>query len=481
MKLIDNASGNVSKGITIDSTTRADRYILSYNCTSIGNGKSFIRIYATLTDNSYKTYFMPIQFSGIVEFELSIDNQATFLQFDVVGDAAINSINFETITDATMEYVKENASYWDRIKDVTNSTGKLRAEALEGLINLTTNAFANSSGTITQENGVMTWLNGTTVANSTQAVQITGGAIRVASNKLPSGDWNWSTAINGAGINADTIVSGILRAISISGVDITGSSITGGTVTGVTINGSQFISSDSTGDKMTLDSGRIYFKTTDGGTGILDSNELGLWNNDMAVMLEAYNSFSLGEGSILSSSGTMIVGSRVHSNRIEFADNGYIRLNTGTSKSVVVEDNFEVWGDKNSVIPTQHFGVRALYAEEADRSYFSTKGIVNMDNTEITINLDPIFLEVIELNSTCPYMIQLTAYSDARVWVHDIKDDSFTIRSDKPTRLSYDLKAIRISYGDVYLEEKYHYTNKDLTKIQQAAVERMGDASHGIC
>ena len=474
MKLIDNASGNVSKGITLDSTNKADRYKLSYNCSDIGSGKSYIRIYATLSDASYKTYFMPVQFSGQVEFELTIDSEATFLQFDVIGDAELNGIIFETVVDATMQYIKENATYWDRIKEITSSTGKVRAEMMEGLINLTLNAFANESGTITQDNGVLTFLNGTTVENSTEAVQIVGGAIRVASSKLANGDWDWTVSVNGAGINAATIIAETFAGLNITAVNIVSGTITGGTINGVTINGSKFISSNNTGDNMTLDSGRIDFRSAEGGTGILNSEELGLWNNNMSVSLEAYNSFSLGAGSILSSSGTMIVGSRSYSNKIEFADDGYIRLNSGMGKGTIVEDDFEVWGDKQAVVPTQHYGVRSLYAEEADKSYFSTKGIVTIEDTEVTINLDPIFMEVIELNSACPYIIQLTAYSDARVWVEDIKDDKFTIKSDKPTKLTYDLKAVRISYANVYLEEKHHYTNKDLAKIQTAVVERIG-------
>lgn len=243
MKLIDNASGNLSKGITLSSENKADRYKLSYNCSNIGSGKSFIRIYATVTEG-YKTYFMPVQFNGQVNFELSIDDEATFLQFDVIGDATITGITFETVVDATMQYVKENAKYWDMVKEFTSSTGKLRADMLEGLIDLTVNAFANESGTITQKDGVMTWLNGTTVANSTQAVQITGGAIRIANSKLANGEWNWTTAISGAGINAATIIAETFAALNITGVTITSGTITGGTINGVTIRGSTIYAGD---------------------------------------------------------------------------------------------------------------------------------------------------------------------------------------------------------------------------------------------
>ncbi|WP_410495009.1 hypothetical protein QTL86_12725 [Cellulosilyticum sp. ST5] len=244
MKLIDNASGNVSQGITLDGTNKADRYKLSYNCSNIGSGKSFIRIYATLSDSNYKTYFMPVQFNGEVSFELSIDSEATFLQFDVIGDATITGITFETVVDATMEYVKANSRYWDMIKEITSSTGKVRSDMLEGLINLTMNAFANESGTITQKNGILTFLNGTTPEDSTEAVEITGGAIRVADSKLPNGEWNWTSAVNGRGINAATIIAETFAGLNITSVNIVSGTITGGTINGVTMRGSTIFSGD---------------------------------------------------------------------------------------------------------------------------------------------------------------------------------------------------------------------------------------------
>lgn len=244
MKLIDNASGNVSQGITLDSTNKADKYRISYNCSSIGIGKSYIRIYATLSDATYKTYFMPIQFTGDVSFEFPIDSSSTFLQFDMIGDATLTEITFETVVDATMEYVKENATYWDRIKEITSNTGKVRTDMLEGLINLTLNAFANESGTITQENGIMTWMNGTAVENSTEAVQIVGGAIRVADSKLSNGEWNWSVAINGRGINAATIIAETFAGLNITSVNIVSGTITGGNINGVTMKGSTIYSGD---------------------------------------------------------------------------------------------------------------------------------------------------------------------------------------------------------------------------------------------
>lgn len=231
MKLIDNSSGNVSQGITLTTAEKADKYKLSYVCSDIGSGKSYIRIYATLNDSTYKTYFMPIQFVGNISLDLSIDTSSTYLQFDVIGDATLTNITLATNDDPTIEYVKNNVGYWDRIKNVTNDIGKVRSEMLEGLLNLTVNAFANESGTITQENGVMTFLNGTTAADSTQAVQITGGAIRIANTKNADGSWNWTTAISGEGINAQTIIADTFKALDIAGANIVGGNMTSGTLT----------------------------------------------------------------------------------------------------------------------------------------------------------------------------------------------------------------------------------------------------------
>ncbi len=265
MKLIDNASGNIKQTIPLTDVDLSGGLKIGFNCNNIGSGKSYIRIYASIS-KGYETYFIPIQFAGKTEFEFAINTESTVLEFEMIGNASVTHIVLESLVniDTTLEYVKENKEYWDRIKDVTNNVGKLRAETLEGLINLTLNAFANESGTITQENGVLTFLDGTTVAKSTMAVQITGGAIRIANSKLPNGEWNWSTALTGAGINADTIVAGTLRAIAIDGVKITGTEIIGGKVTGVEIKGNTIKGNTIEGN--TINGGTINGTTVNGST-----------------------------------------------------------------------------------------------------------------------------------------------------------------------------------------------------------------------
>jgi phage minor structural protein len=50
-----------------------------------------------------------------------------------------------------------------------------------------------------------------TVADSTRALQLTGGALRIASNKNPDGTFNFRTFGTGEGFNADLITSGFIK------------------------------------------------------------------------------------------------------------------------------------------------------------------------------------------------------------------------------------------------------------------------------
>ncbi len=151
----------------------------------------------------------------------------------------------------------------------------------------------------------------------------------------------------------------------------------------------------------------------------------------------------------------------------------WVDINSTTSPMRVI-GGLTVSGSKNAIVPTQHYGARLLYCEEGDKSYFTTKGIVETVNCEQTISLDPIFTETIELNSNYPYIIQLTSYSDARVWIEQVNDYDFVVKSDKETKFTYELSALRITFGDVYLEE-HEMSNKNKKDIQKAGIDRMNN------
>lgn len=427
----------------------------------------------------------------IMDERLNIDYECKIIEIEKDILTGINSkvVMGDTIKDMRSTFssvkqdveevkgiIQEGATDWDKINDILNSNGEIVIGKINALTQIASK-IVNNTGTFKQLDNGAYWQDQPTKEASTFATFWGAEGLLFANSKLANGEWDWQTAISANGVIATELTSSCLNTVTANILNLVVDNLVGKTITGVTINGSTFVSDDSSGASMILNGGRIQFKKGSG-TSIFSHDEIGLWSegNNGTVVLESYNSFSLGTGSILSSnSEAMIVGHRSVSSYIRFPNSGGVYLGAGASSNsaVVVEDDFEVWGDKNSVIATQHYGVRALYAEEADKAYFSTKGLAETIDNRCIIFLDNAFMETIELNSTCPYIIQLTSYSDARVWVDTIDDDKFVVVSDKATKFAYDLKAIRISYADIYLEEKCGYDRKKLKKMQEAAVRRM--------
>lgn len=284
----------------------------------------------------------------------------------------------------------------------------------------------------------------------------------------------------------------LIQSPKIEGNIVNAGIITGGYIQGTTVSGSKFISN--TIDNvisMLLEAGVIKFSRNDGKTGYYGSSDFTLFgSNNSDVSCSSYASTSLGTGATIASTGqNLILGVNNSSSAIRVLSNGGVVLDTGYSGNITLNTydsgtdhiylegrveaaHLSVSGDKQAIVPTQHYGVRSLYCEEADRAYFSTKGVMETIDGVCDIDLDPIFLEVIELNSSHPYIILLTPYSDARVWIESVEDHKFVVRSDKDTKFAYDLKAIRITYGNVYLEETV-LSNRKLKAVQEAAIERM--------
>lgn len=227
MELINETTvkNGYNKEIAIIDDMKADKYTLSYSSESISIC-SFLTMYTTSKDGSKSTIVVPVQFAGNNSIEIEFPKDTAILEIVYKG-STLNNLILSTVVTPYMEFIQEKATLWDKVQDIVNEQGKLRADMMEGIINLTMNAFANEGGTITQENGVMTFLNGATADESTQAVQITGGAIRIASNRKSDGSWNWQTALTGAGINADVINAGSLNGMFINGGQIEGTIIKG--------------------------------------------------------------------------------------------------------------------------------------------------------------------------------------------------------------------------------------------------------------
>ncbi|MFZ1465384.1 MAG: hypothetical protein WAV60_15145, partial [Anaerolineae bacterium] len=96
------------------------------------------------------------------------------------------------------------------------------------------------------------------------------------------------------------------------------------------------------------------------------------------------------------------------------------------------------------------YGQRKLYAIEAPDVRFSDEGLARLNNSEVRIDLDPIFLETIEGQ----YLVHLTPYGPANLYVAEIGNDYFVVKSwngDADVRFAWRLSATRKGYAGVRL------------------------------
>ncbi|MGL5764268.1 MAG: hypothetical protein ACRCX8_01375 [Sarcina sp.] len=299
-----------------------------------------------------------------------------------------------------------------------------------------------------------------------------------------------SPTIQGNVINAGTVTGGYIKGTTIEGTNINGSNIKGGSVK---------VDNFYLGDPATKRDQWIEFmgyrlnfyddrfKHPDGSHAALMvmENQRG-WNNSHMCGLIVGNGKSSNQ---FVNNGTMygsgyIMPTEQQSSRKFFnigglGGFGYYAIDLKAENSLwdfsgglglEVAGNLMVTGKKNSKVPTEHYGQRLLYAEESDRVYFNTKGLAETHATtdgkyQFIIRLDEVFLETIEHNSICPYIINLTPYSDSRLWVSSVLDKYIIIESNQPTRFAYNVQCTRKDYKDIYLEETQ--TQRELRKEVQ--------------
>lgn len=106
---------------------------------------------------------------------------------------------------------RDKEAVWDRANNF-GTDGTLDASYVSNLLD-EFNTQANSIGGYVYHeigNGILT-IDQPDVESSTMAVQIKGGLIRVSNSKNVDGDWEWTTAINGSGIIAESIKTGTLQ------------------------------------------------------------------------------------------------------------------------------------------------------------------------------------------------------------------------------------------------------------------------------
>lgn len=128
-----------------------------------------------------------------------------------------------------------------------------------------------------------------------------------------------------------------------------------------------------------------------------------------------------------------------YGNQINFAIGGPV------GGGVNITGPFHVTGAKNSVVKTTQ-GWLAINAYETAEYYFGDIGESVTDaNGQVVIGIDKIFNETV--NTTIPYQVFITSYSDCHIWVESRYDNRFVVRSDQPNaKFGWELKAKRKGY-----------------------------------
>lgn len=316
-----------------------------------------------------------------------------------------------------------------------------------------------------------------------------------------NGTYELAMTNNGA-IVADRITTGVLRAINIIGVTITGSVITSsgddykitldnGKMTWFSESKKKDVISMESIDSPQTDVGVLKYKIEPGGGfQIVDTKgnlvmstydnggDVGawlsfaaanfFWNNkdfggsvsfsasgDSFNIISKGTSYTFSDGNINTPSWALLrqnpsifyKGLRVDMGG--FAASGGTKLYDGAT----ISGGLSVSGTKSSLVQTESFGERLLYAFETPEYLFATYGkAVTNEDGYVEVEIEPMFLETINTDSK-NYHVFVSPYENSTAYACYLEKDRFLIKSDKPNiEVSWQLVAYRKGYEEFYLE-----------------------------
>lgn len=140
-----------------------------------------------------------------------------------------------------------------------------------------------------------------------------------------------------------------------------------------------------------------------------------------------------------------------------------------TAQRIRLNGDTYVYGTKNAIVPTSN-GMAAINAYETAEYFFGDIGKSKTDkNGQVLIQLDPLFLETV--NTSIPYHVFVSPYENANVWVEQMDQNSFLVKSSKPfIEFSWEIKAKRKGYEDDRLE----ITSKEIPETLIPQYEEKG-------
>jgi hypothetical protein len=90
---------------------------------------------------------------------------------------------------------------------------------------------------------------------------------------------------------------------------------------------------------------------------------------------------------------------------------------------------YVVGGKKHAVVKTDNYGTRLTYADESTEVFFFDRGKGQLKNGQVTIELDPIFLETITVDEEHPLTVYVTPTSECKgLYVAQTTNSSFTVK-----------------------------------------------------
>jgi hypothetical protein len=128
-------------------------------------------------------------------------------------------------------------------------------------------------------------------------------------------------------------------------------------------------------------------------------------------------------------------------------------------------------GTKNAVVDTDQ-GSALLYTEESTEVWFTDYGFGSIEDDSITIVIDPLFAQTVNLEE--PYHVFIQPYGDASIYVTNRTSNSFEVHlSDGtlPIEFSYRIVAKRLGYETDRLEPAQNISLESSEVIRQPLFE----------
>lgn len=373
------------------------------------------------------------------------------------------------------------------VDSVTRPDGSLVANKIAGFIN-GANASLRAQYDVAEKQDVLAILfeNLDETSEMFGALAIgTQGILISKQRTADSKDWVWTTAINYAGVIADTIVSGLISSkdgrvyIDLdkgesSATKLIGESLIGDREVEAVIGQKRDDPNACEGVVLNIDGETkialnypieglesllpvgLYVTTPMGNPGMIQ------FKDDLISILPPRSAED-------SDRKTEFGGSIKVAGNMDITPGGCIKSTLWPLPSdmlfpVEIKGGLKVEGDldvengsKNRVVNTSQGKVR-IAAYETAEPYFGDIGEAQTDeNGQARIDIDPLFAETV--NTSCPYQVFLQPYCNGVFYVAERAEDHFIVKGPKNGMFGYEIKARQKGYEASRLENNFDSRN----------------------